>query len=70
MTESLRFNLPYLHRIQELAAEKVPLVDNAIKMKLQNVLRDQPMYSSPDFKRLIMVMLRRRQIGEIVDFRF
>jgi RNA polymerase sigma factor (sigma-70 family) len=65
----LRFNLRYLHRIRELAAEKASLVDSAMELKLQNVLRDQPMYSSPDYKRLIRVMLRRREIGEIVDFR-
>jgi len=66
--EHLRFNLPYLHRIREFVAEKARIVDAAVEMKLQNVLRDQPMYRSPDFKRVIGVMLRRGEIGEIVDF--
>ncbi len=64
-----RFNLPYLHRIREFVAEKAPLVDAAVEMKLQNVLRDQPMYRSPDFKRVISLMLRRGEIGENIDFR-
>jgi hypothetical protein len=45
------------------------VVDDAVEMKLQNVLRDQPMYTSPDFKRVIGVMLRRGDIGEIVNYR-
>lgn len=64
----LRFNLPYLHRVQDLAAEKAPLVEAAVEMRLQDLLREQPLYTSPDFKRLIGVILRRKDIGEIVDF--
>jgi hypothetical protein len=30
--------------------------------------RDQPMYSSPDFARMIHVLLRRGDIGAIVNF--
>jgi RNA polymerase sigma factor (sigma-70 family) len=67
-TQSLRFNLPYLHRIREFVAEKAPVVDAAVEMKLQGILRDQPMYTSPDFKRVIHIMLRRGDIGEIVNF--
>ncbi len=66
--QRLRFNLPYLHRIREFVAEKAPVVDAAVEMKLQGILRDQPMYTSPDFKRVIQIMLRRGDIGEIVNF--
>lgn len=36
--------------------------------RLQGLLRDLPVYASPDFKRVISMMLKRGQIGEIVDF--
>jgi RNA polymerase sigma factor (sigma-70 family) len=64
----LRFNLPYLHRIREFVAEKAPAVDTAVEMKLQGILRDQPLYASPDCRRVIDIMLRRGDIGEIVNF--
>jgi RNA polymerase sigma factor (sigma-70 family) len=64
----LRFNLPFLHRVRDLVAEKAPLVDAAVEMRLQGLLREQPLYTSPDFKRLIGVVLRRKDVGEIVDF--
>ena len=66
--ERLRFSLPYLHRVRDLVAEKVPLVDAAVEMRIQNLLREQPLYTSPDFKRLVNVILRRKDVGEIVDF--
>ncbi len=64
----LRFDLPWLHRVQDLVAEKAPLVDAALEMRLQNLLREQPLYTAPDFKRLIGVILRRRDVEEIINF--
>ena len=63
-----RFRLPWLHRVKDLVAEKAPLIDAALEMRLQDLLREQPMYTSPDFKRLIHVILRRKDVGEIVNF--
>jgi len=64
----LRFNLPYLRRVREVVSEKTGLVGTAVEMKLQGLLRDLPLYTPPDFKRMIGVMLRRRDVGEIVNF--
>jgi RNA polymerase sigma factor (sigma-70 family) len=64
----VRFNLPFLHRVREFVAERAPAVDTAVEMKLQGILRDQPLYASPDFKRVIDIVLRRGDIGEIVNF--
>ena len=66
--KGLRFRLPWLHRVRDLVAEKAPLVDAALEMRLQDLLREQPMYTSPDFKRLIGVILRRKDVGEIINF--
>jgi RNA polymerase sigma factor (sigma-70 family) len=65
----LRFNLPYLRSVRDFVAEKAPLVDAAVEARLQRVLRSQPMYRSPDFKRRIRSLLRCREVGEVVDFR-
>jgi RNA polymerase sigma factor (sigma-70 family) len=64
----LRFNLPYLRSVRDFVAEKAPLVDAAVEARLQRVLRSQPMYRSPDFKRRIRSLLRCREVGEVVDF--
>jgi RNA polymerase sigma factor (sigma-70 family) len=63
-----RYNLPFIHCIREFVAEKAPVVDSAVEMRLQNLLRDEPMYASPDFKRIIRHVLRRGDIGDIVNF--
>jgi RNA polymerase sigma factor (sigma-70 family) len=64
----LRFNLPYLRSVRDFVAEKAPLVDAAVEARLQRVFRAQPMYRSPDFKRMVRSLLRRREVGEVVDF--
>ncbi len=66
--EKLRFNLPYLRSVREFVQEKSSLVDEVVEARLQQLLRAQPMYRSPDFKRVIRSMLRRREIREVVDF--
>jgi RNA polymerase sigma factor (sigma-70 family) len=64
-----RFNLPFLNKVRDFVAEKAPFVREAVQKKLQGLLRDLPMYSSPDFQRVISVMLKRGEIGELVGFR-
>jgi RNA polymerase sigma factor (sigma-70 family) len=64
-----RFNLPYIQRVREFVADKAQLLDTAVEMRLQNVLREQPMYKSPDFRRVIDLMLKRGDVGQIIDFR-
>lgn len=66
--ESLRFNLPYLHSVREFVAEKANLVDSALDMKLQDIFRDRPMYTSPDFKRVIGTMMQRGTLRQIIDY--
>ena len=66
--EKLRFNLPYLRSVREFVEEKIPLMDEAVEARLQQVLRAQPLYRSPDFKRIIRSLLRRREIREVVEF--
>jgi RNA polymerase sigma factor (sigma-70 family) len=63
-----RFDLRYLHRIREFVAEKEHLVDTPLDRKLQGLLREQPLYESPDLKRVLAVALRRGELGEIINF--
>jgi hypothetical protein len=64
-----RFNLPYIQTVREFVADKAPLLDTAVEMRLQNLLREQPMYKSPDFRRANALMLKRGDVGQIIDFR-
>jgi RNA polymerase sigma factor (sigma-70 family) len=67
--QKLRFNLPRLGKVRDFVKEKAPLLEEAVQLKLQGLLRDLPIYTSPDFHRVISLMLKRGEIGEIVGFR-
>jgi RNA polymerase sigma factor (sigma-70 family) len=66
--EENRFNLPYVRRVREFVEENSALVDSALEMKLQNILRDRPMYTSPDLGRVIGIMMRRGPFRRIIEF--
>ncbi len=67
--DSLRFDMKYLSRIKDFVAEETHKVDAGLGMRLHGILRDQPMYESPDFKRVLHIMLRRGDLGRIINFR-
>jgi RNA polymerase sigma factor (sigma-70 family) len=63
-----RFNLPFLNKVRDFVEEEAPFVEEAVQMKLQGLLRDLPLYASPDFQRVVSLMVRRGKIGKIVRF--
>ena len=63
----LRFHMKYLSRVKDFVAEETHKADS-IETRLQGVLRDQPLYKAPDFKRVLRVILRRGDLGRIVNF--
>jgi RNA polymerase sigma factor (sigma-70 family) len=66
--DKLRFDMRYLNRIRDFVAAQAPMVDSAMEIKLHGLLRDQPMYESPDLKRVLAVALRRGELGRIIEF--
>ena len=54
--------------VGEFVDEKLPGADVALEAKLGILLRDPPMYTSTDFKRIIDVWLKRRDGGEIFSY--
>jgi RNA polymerase sigma factor (sigma-70 family) len=63
-----RFDMQYLGRVRDFAAEHAEIADSAVGMKLDGLLRGQPMYEPPDSKRILAVMLRRGDLGKIIDW--
>jgi RNA polymerase sigma factor (sigma-70 family) len=66
--EKLRFRLPYVHRVRDFAARTAPLVENAIEGRVAELYRDHPLYEPPDLKRVLAVMLRRGDLGDMISF--
>ncbi len=66
---NLRFNRPYLHRISEFVADKADSIDAAFETKLYGILRREPLYAAPNYKRVIGRMLRRGDLGTIINYR-
>jgi len=66
--DNLRFDMKYLHRVKDFVAEETHRVDAGMEAKLHGILRDQPLYSAPDFKRVLRILLRRGDLGRIVNF--
>jgi RNA polymerase sigma factor (sigma-70 family) len=64
-----RFDMRYFHKVSDFAAEKAHVIDSAVEAKLESVLRDQPMYEPPDLKRVLAIVLRRGDLGQIINFR-
>jgi RNA polymerase sigma factor (sigma-70 family) len=67
--DNLRFDMKYLDRIKDFVAEETHKLDAGSEMRLHGILRDQPMYKSPDFKRVLRIMLRRGDLGRIINFK-
>ncbi len=63
--EKLRFNMSYLHKVKDFV---IPMAGTALEMKLGGVLRDQPMYKSPDLTRVLTMVLRRGELGKFINF--
>jgi RNA polymerase sigma factor (sigma-70 family) len=66
---NLRFNGRYLRRIEEFVTEKADSIDAAFETKLHGILRREPLYAAPNYRRMIGVMLRRGDLGKIINFR-
>ncbi len=63
-----RFDMRYLGRVMDFVEEHADLADSASGAKLENLLRDQPMYEPPDLKRVLTVMLKRGELGRIIHW--
>ena len=66
---NLRFNRPHLRRIGEFVTGKADAINAAFETKLSGVLRGELLYKSPNYKRVIGIMLRRGDLGTIINFR-
>jgi RNA polymerase sigma factor (sigma-70 family) len=62
-----RFTMRHLGKVRDFAARHPDLADSAAGLKLDALLRDQPMYEPQDLKRLLAVMLKRGDLGRVID---
>jgi RNA polymerase sigma factor (sigma-70 family) len=67
--EKLRFNMQYMSRVKDFVAAETHRPEQDLEAKLRGILSDQPLYSSPDYRRVLRIMLRRGELGRIVNFR-
>ncbi len=66
--DNLRFDMGYLHRVKRFVAEETHGIGEEKQARLSAILREQPLYRSPDFRRVLRIMLKRGDLGRIIDF--
>ncbi len=65
---TLQFYRGSLHRVHEFVSGNLPLVDDALELRMQDLFREHPLQPSPDFARRIRQIMRHKPFAQFVEF--
>ncbi len=66
--DTLQFYRGPLHRVHEFVSDNLPLVDDALELRVENLFREHPLQPGPDFVRRIRQILKYKPLVQFVEF--